>query len=178
MSILTRLLGLIDPRLFRDVFSTVVSRNKVPRRLDHVVVDADRVGTHVGDEADVALVAHIEAFIELLGQHHRLLGAEIELADAFLLHRRRRKRRLRLTFTLAFFDFYNLIGVLRFAAAFPTKVVSNGLGLVFMLYFSLLAVDFRQFRRKGQAVFRLIRPADGPIFFRYEGFDGFFSFAN
>lgn len=142
VGILTGLLGLVGPRLFRDVFGTVVGRNEIPRGLDHVVVDTDRVGTHVGDETDVALVTHIEAFIELLGQHHRLLGTKIEFTDAFLLHRRRRKRRLRLTFTLAFFDFDDFIGVPGLTAAFPTEVVGDGLGLVFMLDFSFLPSIF------------------------------------
>ena len=178
MRILTGLLGLVDAGLFRDIFFAIVRRNEFPRSLDHVVVDADRVCTHVGDEADMALVAHIEAFIELLSQHHGLLGTEIELADTFLLHRRRRERRLRLAFALALFDFYDHIGVVRFAAAFPGQVVSNGFGCLLCRDFRLLAVDLGQFRRQRQAVFRRIGPADGPIFFRYEGLDGFFPFTD
>ena len=96
----------------------------------------------------MALVAHIEAFIELLGQHHRLLGAEVEFADAFLLHRRRCKRRLGLTFTLAFFDLYDLVGFLGLTAAFPTEVMGDDLGPFFIFDFGLFAVDLGQFRRK------------------------------
>ena len=56
MRILTGLFRLVDAGLVGDVFFAVVRRNELPRGLDHIVVDADRVRTHVGNEADVALV--------------------------------------------------------------------------------------------------------------------------
>ena len=178
MRILTGLFGLVDAGLVGDVFFAVVRRNELPRGLDHIIVDADRVRTHVGNEADVALVAHIEAFIELLGQHHRLLGAEVELADTFLLHRRRRERRLGLAFALALFDLHNRIRFVVFAAAFPGQVVGDGFGRFLRRDFGLLAVDLGQFCRQGQAVFGLIGSTDGPVFFRHESLDGFFPFTD
>ena len=126
----------------------------------------------------MALVAHIEAFIELLGQHHRLLGAEIELADTFLLHRRRRERRLGLAFALALFDLHNRIRFVVFAAAFPGQVVGDGFGRFLRRDFGLLAVNLGQFCRQGQAVFGLIGSTDGPVFFRHESLDGFFPFTD
>ncbi len=47
--------------------------------------DAHGVGAHVGDEADRALAPQLDALVELLRQHHRLLGREVELAARLLL---------------------------------------------------------------------------------------------
>ena len=77
MSILARLASLVNMGLFRDKLRTILVLNEFPGLFDHVVIDADRVCTHVGNETDVAVFANIEAFIELLRQHHGLLGAEI-----------------------------------------------------------------------------------------------------
>ena len=54
--------------------------------------DRDAVGSHVGDEAD-RLAADVDAFIEALGDLHRLLGREAELARGVHLQRRGRERR-------------------------------------------------------------------------------------
>jgi hypothetical protein len=52
----------------------------------------DRVGAHVGDQADAAL-ADVDAFIELLRDAHGALRRKTELARGFLLQRRGRERR-------------------------------------------------------------------------------------
>ena len=63
----------------------------------------DRVGAHVGDQADIAL-ANVDALVELLRQAHRALGGEAELARGLLLQRRGRERRRRVAPALLALD--------------------------------------------------------------------------
>ena len=127
----------------------------------------------------MALFANIEAFIELLGEHHRFLRTEIELANAFLLHRRCRKGRLRLAFPFPLFHFRNHIRfVVRLALLFPHEVMSNSLRFVASRNSCLFPVDFYELCRKRNAVIGLVRAADRPILFRHKGFDFLFPFAN
>ena len=56
---------------------------------------ADRVGTHVADQADRAFLADRHAFVQLLRDLHGLAGGEAELARAFLLQGRGGERRRR-----------------------------------------------------------------------------------
>ena len=60
-----------------------------------------RVGAHVGDQAHRALRSELDALVELLGQHHRLLGREVELAAGVLLQGGRDERRGRVAPPLA-----------------------------------------------------------------------------
>ena len=55
--------------------------------------DPHRVRAHVGDEPDLALVPERDALVELLGEHHRLLRGEVQLAPRLLLEGRRDERR-------------------------------------------------------------------------------------
>ena len=48
--------------------------------VERVVGDARRIGTHVGDKTDRAFLAELDAFIQLLREHHGALDAEAELA--------------------------------------------------------------------------------------------------
>ena len=52
----------------------------------------ERVGAHIGDEADLAL-ADVDAFVQLLRDAHGLLRAEAQFARGFLLQGRGRERR-------------------------------------------------------------------------------------
>src|SRR6266540_5173483 len=47
----------------------------------------DRVGPHIGDQADGTLARQLDALVELLRQRHRLLGGEAQLASGLLLQR-------------------------------------------------------------------------------------------
>src|SRR5579859_4060964 len=50
------------------------------------VRDTGRVGTHVGDQTLVTTRAHLDTFIEVLGQAHGFLRFEVEPERGFLLH--------------------------------------------------------------------------------------------
>ena len=179
MGVLTGLLRLVYAGLFRHVFLPVRRHDEIAGRLDHVVVDARRVRTHVRNQAYVALFANIQAFVQLLGQHHRLFSAEVQLADAFLLHRRRRERRLGLTLALSLLYLDDSVRVMTFfAALFPLQIGGNLLSHVSVADLGLFAVDFHQLRRKNQALLGLVRPADSPVFFRHKGLDFFLALAN
>jgi hypothetical protein len=51
----------------------VVSADHAAHGVQGFLGDAGGVGTHVGDEADRS-VPEVDAFVELLGQDHRLLA--------------------------------------------------------------------------------------------------------
>ena len=70
-------------------------------------VHRDAVGTHISDEAD-GFAADVDAFIKLLRDLHRALGAEAELARGFLLQRRGDERRGRVAFVRLGFDAVDL----------------------------------------------------------------------
>ena len=147
MGILTGLFGLVDMGLGGNILFPIRCRNEIPGILHHIVVDTDRIGTHVGNKTYMTVFADIKAFIQLLGQHHRLLGTEIELADAFLLHRRRRKRRLGLAFTLPLFYFFYAVRLMAgFFLFFPLQGRRNSCGLFPVFNRCFFSVDFRQFR--------------------------------
>ena len=66
--------------------------------------DARRVGAHVGDEADRALVAELDAFVEPLRERHRAARREAELARRLLLQARGDERRRRVLAALLALD--------------------------------------------------------------------------
>ncbi len=53
--------------------------------LDRKLGKRDRIGAHVGNEADISLTGHLDAFIEPLRYPHRPLCIEAEFARCFLL---------------------------------------------------------------------------------------------
>lgn len=109
MGILTRRFSLVYMGFSRYIVGTIGGLNKVSCLLNHIVVNADRICTHVRNEADVTMIANIQAFIQLLRQHHGLLSAKVEFAYTFLLHRRSRKWRRWLPFSRAHFHLINEI---------------------------------------------------------------------
>ncbi len=63
----------------RRVALAEFGRDDVADMADGFGNDLNAVGSHVGDEAD-RLAADVDAFVEALGDLHRLLGREAELA--------------------------------------------------------------------------------------------------
>ena len=90
---LRALLGLVDGRRVGQVLAPQPPGHPLAGLLLRLRGHAHRVGAHVGDETDRALVAELDALVELLGQHHRLLGREVELAARVLLQRGGDERR-------------------------------------------------------------------------------------
>ena len=81
--------------------------NKVPGVTLGLVADAQRVGTHVGDQTHGALAGDVHALVQLLGDGHGTAGRHIQLAGCLLLHGgggKRRRRRAVLVGTLYRFD--------------------------------------------------------------------------
>ena len=69
----------VDARLVRNVVGTIELGSLVASRVNGLLRQGHRVGTHVGDVA---------AFVEILGDRHGALGGEAELATCFLLQGR------------------------------------------------------------------------------------------
>ena len=72
--------------------------------LHRVLGNAQRVGTHVGDEAHGAHAGDLHALVQLLRGLHRALGLKAELAGRLLLQGRGDERRRGLLVLLALFD--------------------------------------------------------------------------
>ncbi len=87
-------LGLVDPALgHREGVAVAVGDDLAGLAHGHAG-DGRRVGPHVGDEADMA-VRRLDALVQALGDGHRALGAERQLAAGLLLEGRGRERRRR-----------------------------------------------------------------------------------
>jgi hypothetical protein len=79
-------------RLVGQSFLAVELHDHLAYLADRFLRQIQRVGAHVGDQADRTL-ADVDALVQLLRDAHGLLGAEAELAGGFLLQRRGRERR-------------------------------------------------------------------------------------
>ena len=127
------------------------------------------VGTHVGDQADVALFADRHALVQPLRHAHGAAGGETELARGLLLQRGGGERRRRATLALAAADLADrqlAIGRLlqRFAGGMCRALVGQ------VELFELLAVKARELGAEFAVGMPQIR-LDGPVFARIEGFD-------
>ena len=93
------------------------------------------VGPHVGNEADLALVADRKTFIELLGHGHGLLCRKPELSTGFLLQGAGGERRRRVALGLLFVDLGDGVGG-------PFEGGGYGLALLLVIYGNLAAFAF------------------------------------
>ena len=78
-------LGLVVAGGLGIVALPVAPQNKRLRCGDGLFGDAQRVGTHVGDETHRALARDVHALIELLGDGHGAARRHVELARGLLL---------------------------------------------------------------------------------------------
>ena len=78
------------PRLLECILRAELARDHVLRLLQRAFGHVQRVGPHVGDEADRRIRTERDAFIELLREHHRPLHRVAELPRSVLLQRRGR----------------------------------------------------------------------------------------
>src|SRR6185436_911664 len=85
-------LGLEGATLGHRVRVAVTAADGLARLAQRLAGHLHRVGPHVGDEADVP-VGRVDALVQALGDAHRPLGAETELAARLLLERRGGERR-------------------------------------------------------------------------------------
>src|SRR6185312_2682487 len=89
-------LRLVDARLLGHLLVAVQPAGHLANLADGFCRKRYGVGTHVGDEADVALT-QIEALVELLREAHRSPGVVAQLARGFLLESGRGEGRGRCT---------------------------------------------------------------------------------
>ena len=90
-----------DIRLVGQIALVELGVDVITRLLDRGVRDTHRVGAHVGDQADRALIAHLHAFVELLRRPHRTPRRKPQLFRGFLLDGAGREGRRRLPAALA-----------------------------------------------------------------------------
>src|SRR5437870_706467 len=86
--VLRVLLRAVHLRRLGQVRRAVAALDVVARGGERFARDARRVGAHVGDEADRALRAELDAFVEALRDPHGARGLEAELARRLLLEAR------------------------------------------------------------------------------------------
>ena len=96
-------LGLVGGWLARQHTLAKSFRNELPQFINGFLGQIDRVGAHVGNQAD-GLATDIHAFVELLGNTHGAAGGKTQLARCFLLQRRGGKGRGRIALALFFLD--------------------------------------------------------------------------
>ena len=85
--------GLVPARLGDRVGLAILGLHQLGDLTERRIGDRDRVGSHVGDQADRAVAGEVDTFIEALRDLHRPAGAEPQLARGLLLQRRGRERR-------------------------------------------------------------------------------------
>jgi len=86
VTVLRVFLRLEDVWFVRNELGAEACRDVNARLVDGVGRHADRVGAHVGDEADgAAIFAEVDPFVQMLRDLHRSLGAEAETVDGVLL---------------------------------------------------------------------------------------------
>src|SRR3546814_17121435 len=73
-------LGLVEPRLWRQRLGAELLRDHLADFGQRVLRQIDRVGTHVGDQAN-RIAYEIDAFIKLLRGAHRWARGQAELAS-------------------------------------------------------------------------------------------------
>ena len=95
--------GLVDPALAGPVALAEAVLDDALGLGHRDARDRRRVGPHVGDQADVP-VRGVDALVQPLGDAHRPLGAEAELAARLLLERAGRERRRGVALRLALGD--------------------------------------------------------------------------
>ena len=150
----------------RRVALAEFGRDDVADMADGFGNDLNAVGSHVGDEAD-RLAADVDAFVEALGDLHRLLGREAELARGIHLQRRGRERRIGVALGGFLFDRRDAE-----ILAFDCRLDGGGRG--FVLDVELLERRAVDGDKASFDIFVLGRGEQGfdrPVFVRPEGLD-------
>ena len=126
--------------------------------------DAQRIGTHIGNEADRALAADVDALIELLRNRHRAARRHVQLARGLLLERRgdeRRRRRAALFRALDVADREFL----------PLNVRKQLVDLLLVGKLALLAVAVIARGKAAGLVHAAQEHVERPVFLRNKGLD-------
>ena len=97
-------LGLEHARPAGIIFRAVAAADKARRRGGRLVREAQRVGTHVGDQTGQAVFAQLDALVQLLRNAHGAARGHVELAAGLLLQGRGDERRRGAALFLAALD--------------------------------------------------------------------------
>ncbi len=73
--------------LVRNVLLTIALRDDIANLGDGNVGQRYRVGSHVGNQADLVFAGQLDTFVKLLRNAHRPLRVEAELSRGLLLQR-------------------------------------------------------------------------------------------
>ena len=154
-------LGPEEIRFFGDEGRSVVFPDEVTAGGLRLRGNGNRVGSHVGNQADMPL-ARIDSFIELLGKTHRRICREPERGTCRLLKRTGDERRRRIALARLVFNGRDL------PCGSPSDCGKNAVGIVFVADFKFAVVDFCKFCR--EAAFAALRKNRGkvPVLFRNE----------
>ena len=171
MRVLRIALGAERPCLFRIIVCAVPAENVFLCRGLCLLGQSQGVGTHVGNQTGQALLADLDAFIQLLGNRHRAARHKAQLAASFLLQRRSNKRRRR---SLAFFAALDLAHGKRLAGYRFYDVH----GLFFGFQFDLARRIAVKRSGKHTALLRFQLCLERPIFLRHKGTDFHLSIHN
>ena len=171
MRFLRRLLTFINVGLGREVILAEFLFNISPQVSHGFFGQAGRVGSHISDQADIALPFQRHPFVQALRQHHGLFGRETEFPRSFLLQRAGDERRNGVALPLLLDDVLKFEGL-----AF--RLGDQLLGLFLIGNFRFLIADLLQFRREGGFLAAFEFGGDAPVFFLLEAFDFLFPFAD
>src|SRR5690606_3788421 len=162
-------LGGVEVRLVRQRLRAEVARDHVADLGQRLARQVDRVGTHVADQADGALVADGHALVQLLRDLHGALGGEAELARGLLLQGGGGERRRRPALALLAGD----VGDVQRAAGGLPDALARGLGAVAVGDRELLELLAVQLHQLGGERLHRVRALglDAPVLARDEGFD-------
>ena len=165
------LLLLICIRSFRQVGRAVFLAHVFAHFLNRLRRNPGRIGTHVGDQTNLAFFAQFHAFIQPLRDHHGALHAEAQFARRILLQLAGSKRRRGIAAALFLIDRPDdPVGLLqRCADLFRVLAVRD-----FNLFFALAQKSRVECRRLAGGQVRV----DRPIFFFLERFDFAFALHN
>ena len=152
-------LFLIRIDIVRDIIFAEVLFDIRVRHSFRLFRDTHRVGSDIGDQTDGACALDLHTLIELLGDHHRLFGREIQLICCVLLQTAGRKRRKRLTLPFSAHDSCHLI-----AAA--CKVGKNPVSLSLARDADFFLLIFGNLRGKDLALLEF--DLNIPVFLRFE----------
>ena len=97
-------LGFVDIGLARQEILVEFVFNVVANFHQSIFRQSHRVGTHVGNQTNRAL-AHVYAFVQLLGCAHGAVGGHAQFAHGLLLQGRGGKRRGRVAAAFFLLDF-------------------------------------------------------------------------
>ena len=127
--------------------------------------DARRVGTHVGDQADGAFAAELDALVELLRDAHGAARRVAELARGLLLQARRDERRRREAAALLALDLGDRPRRRRAGASTSASAARLVLDAE-LLRIELVVADAEQARRERRWVVAFETRGDRPVLLR------------